>query len=87
MKVVVKSIKEEVEKEFEKEVGVIGHQLQRHELCDHYKTDVENELTKGEARARSVVDGVEKLNCLPARSVVDRGGQNYYYQYLVVFLM
>ena len=45
--------KEEVEKEMEKQVGTIGHQLERHELGDHYKTDLENGLTEAEAEAKN----------------------------------
>ena len=56
--------KEEAEKEMEKAVGTIGHQLERHELADHYKTNLEEGLTPEEAKARSIVDGVEKLNRL-----------------------
>jgi len=59
-----KITKEEAEKQKKKVAGTVGHALERHELGDHYKTDLEVGLTDEQAKERSIVDGVEKLNRL-----------------------
>ena len=53
--------KEAVEKEIEKEVGTIGQQLERPEICDHHKTDVENGLTEGETQKKKKITKITKI--------------------------